>query len=47
MAAAEEKGLNKEGLKEVAGDVAGTFEKSFSGELQDKNRTKTSTDNKR
>jgi ElaB/YqjD/DUF883 family membrane-anchored ribosome-binding protein len=47
MAAAEEKGLNKEGLKEVAGDVAGTFEKSFSGEGQDKNRTKTSADNKR
>jgi hypothetical protein len=42
MAAAEEKGLNKEGLKEVAGDAADTFKKSFSGEDQDKNRTKTS-----
>jgi hypothetical protein len=42
MTTAEDKGLNKEGLKEVARDVAGTFEKSFTGEEQDKNRTKTS-----
>jgi hypothetical protein len=42
MTTAEDKGLNKEGLKEVAGDVAGTFEKSFSGGQQDQNRTKTS-----
>jgi hypothetical protein len=41
MTAAEEKGLNKEGLKEVARDVAGSFEKSFSDQ-QDQNRTKTS-----
>jgi hypothetical protein len=44
MSAAEEKGLNKEGLKEVARDVAGTFEESFSGEQQDKNRTKKSSE---
>jgi hypothetical protein len=42
MTAAEEKGLNKEGLKGVARDVAGTFEKSFSGDQQDQNRTKSS-----
>jgi hypothetical protein len=47
IAAAEENGLNKEGLKEVAGDVAGSFEKSVSGEAQEKNRTKTSADKKR
>jgi len=41
MSAVEEKGLNKEGLKEVARDVAGSFEKSFSDQ-QDQNRTKTS-----
>jgi len=52
--AADEKGLNKEGLKEVARDVAGSFEKSFSDQQgqnltkasaagsQDQNRTKTS-----
>jgi len=38
MATAEEKGLNKEGLKEVARDVAGSVEKSF-GDQQDQNRT--------
>ena len=43
MTAAEEKGLNQEGLKEVARDVAGTFEKSFSSDQQDKDRTKTSS----
>jgi hypothetical protein len=47
MAAAEDKGLNKEGVKEAARDAADTFKKSFSGEEQDKNRTKTSADNKR
>jgi hypothetical protein len=31
MSAAEERGVNAEGLKEVARDVAGSFEKSFSG----------------
>ena len=41
MTAAEQKGLNQEGLKEVARDVAGTFEKSFSSDQQDKDRTKT------
>jgi hypothetical protein len=43
MTAAEEKGLHKEGLKEVARDVAGTFEKSLGANQQDKNRTKTSS----
>jgi len=38
MTVAEEKGLNKEGLKEVARDVAGSVEKSF-GDQQDQNRT--------
>jgi hypothetical protein len=38
MTAAEEKGLNKEGLKDVARDVAGTFEKPFSGDQQDQKR---------
>jgi hypothetical protein len=42
MNSAEEKGLNKEGVKEVARDVAGTFEKSFSGDQQDQNRTEAS-----
>jgi hypothetical protein len=42
MTSAEEKGLNKEGVKEVARDVAGTFEKSFSGDQQDQNRTEAS-----
>jgi hypothetical protein len=31
MSAADERGVNAEGLKEVARDVAGSFEKSFSG----------------
>jgi hypothetical protein len=31
MSAAEQRGVNAEGLKEVARDVAGSFEKSFSG----------------
>jgi hypothetical protein len=31
MSAAEERGVNAEGLKEVARDVAGSFERSFSG----------------
>jgi hypothetical protein len=44
MTAAEEKGLHKEGLKGVARDVAGTFEKSLSGDQQDQNRTKTSAE---
>ena len=47
MTTAEDKGLNKEGVKEAARDAADTFKKSFSGEEQDKNRTKTSADNKR
>jgi hypothetical protein len=42
MSAADEKGLNQEGLKEVARDVAGTFEKSLSGDQQGKNPSKTS-----
>jgi hypothetical protein len=45
MTAAEEKGLNKEGLKEVARDVAGSFKKSFSGDQPDQNRTQTSASN--
>jgi hypothetical protein len=39
MSAAEERGVNAEGLKEVARDVAGSFEKSFSGGRQDDGRS--------
>jgi hypothetical protein len=39
MSAAEERGVNAEGLKEVARDVAGSFEKSFSGGRQDEGRS--------
>ena len=35
MSAAEERGLNAEGLKEVAQDVAGAFGSAFSGEKKD------------
>ena len=35
MSVADEKGLNTEGLKEVARDVAGTFEKSLTSAQQD------------
>jgi ElaB/YqjD/DUF883 family membrane-anchored ribosome-binding protein len=43
-AAAEEKGLHAEGLKEVGRDVAGTFEKSFNDDQQDKKPTKGSAE---
>jgi hypothetical protein len=36
MSAAEERGVSAGGLKEVARDVAGTFEKSLSGDDKDK-----------
>jgi hypothetical protein len=36
MSAAEERGLSAGGLKEVARDVAGSFEKSLSGDDKDK-----------
>lgn len=39
MTVAEERGVNAEGLKEVARDVAGSFEKSFSGGGQDDGRS--------
>ena len=39
MSAADERGVNAEGLKEVARDVAGSFEKSFSGGRQDDGRS--------
>jgi hypothetical protein len=36
MEVAEERGLTSSGLKEMAGDVAGSFGSAFSGEKQDK-----------
>jgi hypothetical protein len=39
MSAAEERGVSGDGLKEVARDVAGSFEKSFSGSRQDDGRS--------
>jgi gas vesicle protein len=43
MSAAEERGLSAGGLKEVARDVAGTFEKSMSGDDKDKSGERGST----
>jgi hypothetical protein len=40
---AEEKGLEAEGLKDVAGDVAGAFGKSFSGKQDDSGAAKQAT----
>jgi hypothetical protein len=39
MAAAKERGVSPEGFKEVARDVAGTFEKSLSGHPQEEGRS--------
>jgi len=39
MTVAEERGVNADGLKEVARDVAGSFEKSLSGGQQDDRRS--------
>jgi hypothetical protein len=43
MSAAEERGVSAGGLKEVARDVAGTFEKSLSGDDKDKSGERGST----
>jgi hypothetical protein len=43
MSVAEERGLNKEGLKEVAEDVGGTFSAAMKGESSSENHRKSQT----